>query len=151
MTSLDTSSPPARTGKRKKTVLLVSFVALLGVIVYSVSRRSLDSSTLLGRSRHMAMLSGRISYMGYQWHPDGRVIIERFNNQLNAHEVAGIDPESGKDQVLFKYRFAGGALGFDDAGTLSPDGRWRITTQINQFILNSLDGKSAVTVPNKSM
>src|SRR5437016_3410660 len=121
---------------RKRPVVIVAVIALISVVVYLVSRPPEEQISLRTRSRHHTALAGRIPTLGYQWHPDGYLIVERHNK--GSREVCRIDPESGSAKLLFRYAPKGNGQGEDDAGALSPDGRWRITTMQKEYIVCSM-------------
>src|SRR5437016_1825056 len=132
---------------RKKPIIFLFVLVLLGALTYVIARPPEQQNSLLSRSRRYPALSGRITPLGYQWNSDGSIVAERYNSNKRSHEVFRVDPEAAADTVLFLYIPPGSGYGFDDAGSLSPDGQWRITTQMKQFVISSLDGTKRFLVP----
>src|SRR5258706_8962690 len=132
--------------KYKFHVAALTLGALISASVYFMTRPPAVGVALLSKSRHLSSLS-KDYYYGYQWHPDGRMVREHFLKGGH-REIYAVDPNSGAEQFLFRYAVKGNGYGSDDAGLLSPDGRWRITTMMKQFMVNSLDGSTQAVVEN---
>src|SRR5579863_3101541 len=134
---------------RKRPVFTLAAVAVIGALLYLLFRPPIARVSLRARSRHYPALSGKVSLLGCQWLSDGRLVVER-HGKGGLREVYRIDPGSSSEKLLFRYAVAGNGLAFDDAGSLSPNGRWRITTMQKQFLVTSLDGARRIVSPNNT-
>jgi hypothetical protein len=106
-----------------------------------------SNPSLLDRSRHVRLLDGKITPLGYQWHRNGYVLGER-SWAGSGLELFQIDPESGSTTILRANTPQGNGYAFEDRGVISPDGRRRIATCEKELVLVSLDGGQDVSVPN---
>src|SRR5258708_9218863 len=133
--------------KNKLLIAGITLMALISALVYSMTQPPAAQVSLVAQSIRLKSLPKDFNVMGYQWHPDGRLVTERWK-QGGLREIIAVDTKSGTEQSLFQFAVRGNGYGCDDAGLLSPDGRWRISTLQKQFLLNSLDGKPQIVVPN---
>ncbi len=136
----------------KHKLLIGLFVVIVGagMFLFVALRPPVVASTLRSRSQHFPALTKKVSFLGYQWHPDGYLVFDGFDEH-GQRDVYKVQPRDGAKAVLFHNVIRGNGLGNDDAGVISADGRWRIATMEKLFIVSSMDGKRKIAVPNKTL
>src|SRR5947207_9265457 len=125
--------------KHKRLIAGITLMALISGCVYVLTHPPAAQTSLVAQSIRLKSHPGDFNMLGYQWHPDGRLVTERWKKG-GLREIFATEMSTGKEQLLFRSSFNGNGYGCDDQGIVSPDGRWRITTMQKQFFVNSLDG-----------